>query len=145
MGIESQIKDSETTQNESDYNYNGASTDLLSQWLNSLETRSSLFWLHYVECNFKDGDSSGTNKIQYDQESDEGAASLTNSSEYTDSGLENCNSLTDNDADDKESSKNVSVVPECKSIAHRDSELLLALTENCSHGPVCYFCRYTKN
>lgn len=31
----------------------------------------------------------------------------------------------------------------CRSIAHRDSELIAAITENCTHhGPVCYFCRY---
>lgn len=29
----------------------------------------------------------------------------------------------------------------CKSIAHRDSELIAAITENCNHGPICYFCR----
>lgn len=32
--------------------------------------------------------------------------------------------------------------PTCKSIAHRDSDLIAAIAENCTHGgPVCYFCR----
>lgn len=128
MVIESDDKISDNyIKNETEYN---SSTDLLSQWLNSLETRSSLFWLHYAECNFKE-----TNFC--DDYDDEGDLSLTNSS---DSGLENPNSFIDIDTDD--SNKNVPILSECKSIAHRDSELLLALTENCSHGPVCYFCRY---
>lgn len=128
------------SQSETDYNFNCSSSDLLSQWLNSLETRSSLFWLHYVECNYNQ---KNAGKKDFCEDSDEGEElSLTNSS---DSGLENSNSFTDNDTDDKDSNKNLPILPECKSIAHRDSELLLALTENCSHGPVCYFCRYNCN
>lgn len=29
----------------------------------------------------------------------------------------------------------------CKSIAYRESELVVALSENCTLVPVCYFCR----
>lgn len=124
MVIESDDKNSDTYNTQSDVDY--TSSDLLSQWFNSLETRSSLFWLHYVECN------------NFCEESDESELSLTNSS---DSGVDNTNCCYD--IDDKDTNKNVPVLTtECKSIAHRDSELLVALTENCSHGPVCYFCRY---
>ncbi|XP_017772966.1 PREDICTED: uncharacterized protein LOC108560052 [Nicrophorus vespilloides] len=81
----------------------GSSADLLTQWLDSLETRSSLFWLHYVECN-----------------------SRSSSSEASEDAEKECSSC--------------SPIVQCKSIAHRDSGLLLALTENCTLGPVCYFC-----
>ncbi|CAG9824324.1 unnamed protein product [Phaedon cochleariae] len=38
---------------EQDYSdYNNESPSLLSQWMKSLETRSSLFWLHYVDPTF---------------------------------------------------------------------------------------------
>lgn len=138
MVIESDKLSDNYSQNETDYNYNCSSSDLLSQWLNSLETRSSLFWLHYVECNLNEKTVIKNGGFEGEEESDEGELSLTNSS---DSGLENSNSFTDNDTDDKDSNKNVPILSECKSIAHRDSDLLVALTENCSHGPVCYFCR----
>lgn len=109
----------------SDLDYGGYSqnsTHLLSKWLNTLENQSSLFWLHCIGCN-RQGD---------EDEAREGSLS---SNEGTDS-------LGDDQSVFSEGFEEAALgVSECKSIAHRDSELLLALTENCSLGPVCYFCR----
>lgn len=104
--------------------YSQNSTHLLSKWLNTLETQSSLFWLHCIGC-------SETEEDDFEGKP-EGSLS---SNEGTDS-------LVDDQSVFSEGSEDAALgVTECKSIAHRDSQLLLALTENCALGPVCYFCR----
>lgn len=129
---------------------NNGPPDLLTQWLNSLETRTSLFWLHYVECNFKNNSEEAC-KFREKLGSEE-SASLSSSSLFTEETVSDFDSLKDSNSStssieqssllytDDNSLKEVPIIP-CKSIAHRDSELLVALSENCSHGPVCYFCR----
>lgn len=112
----------ENESNVSYTNYKRQSADLLSQWLNSLETRSSLFWLRYIDNEFND------------EEHEKRANSL----ESTDG------TLSDIDVEDIEDDVDCSEVfpiPQCRSIAHRESDLLVALSENCTLGPVCYFCR----
>lgn len=52
---------------------------------------------------------------------------------------ESDNSLDGNASD--ELGESLGITP-CNSVAHRDADLLVALTGNCSLGPVCYFCRY---
>lgn len=113
----------------SDLDYGGYSqnsTHLLSKWLNTLETQSSLFWLHCIGCNQPEEEEFEQAKLP------EGSLSSNEGSE----------SLGDDQSVFSEGFEDAALgVSECKSIAHRDSELLLALTENCSLGPVCYFCR----
>ncbi|KAJ3660864.1 hypothetical protein Zmor_005293 [Zophobas morio] len=99
-----------------DYHVTTPADGLLTQWLNSLETRS-LFWLHYI-----DDDDKRANSL----ESTEASTSEDTDADHMDDYL---------DADDD------IFAPTCRSIAHRESDLLLALTENCTLGPVCYFCR----
>lgn len=119
--------------------YPSNSAHLLSKWLNTLEQQSSLFWLHCLGCNFvedhDEADDDEKEPLQIER-------SDTEVSETSDVALEDeCDtqgSSSENNADEEDVS--VGMKP-CKSIAHRDSELLLALTENCSLGPVCYFCR----
>ncbi|XP_063910662.1 FH1/FH2 domain-containing protein 3 isoform X4 [Zophobas morio] len=98
-----------------DYHVTTPADGLLTQWLNSLETRS-LFWLHYI-----DDDDKRANSL----ESTEASTSEDTDADHMDDYL---------DADDD------IFAPTCRSIAHRESDLLLALTENCTLGPVCYFC-----
>lgn len=112
----------------SDLDYGGYSQNsrhLLSKWLYTLEAQSSLFWLPCIGC-------SEAKEDEFDGKVPEG--SLT-SNEGTDS-------LGDDQSVFSEGSEDAAFgINECKSVAHRDSELLIALTENCSLGPVCYFCR----
>jgi hypothetical protein len=98
-----------------DYHVTTPGGGMLAQWLNSLETRSSLFWLHYVD----DDD-----KLANSLESTE--ASTGDDTDHADDYLDDVHDV---------------FAPTCRSIAHRESDLLLALTENCTLGPVCYFCR----
>lgn len=106
--------------------YSQNSTHLLSKWLNTLESQSSLFWLHCIGCNNQ------ADEDEFERKGPEG--SLTSN--------EGSDSLGDDQSVFSEGSEDAALgLTECKSIAHRDSELLLALTENCSLGPVCYFCR----
>lgn len=72
--------DSELWRNESFDEYD--SNELLSQWLNSLETRSSLFWLHYVECNYNSSSDGARSNSVETQESSSAEASST--SDYAD-------------------------------------------------------------
>lgn len=113
----------------SDLDYGGYSqnsTHLLSKWLNTLETQSSLFWLHCIGCN---------NQAEVDDFQTKDLEGSLSSNEGTDS-------LIDDQSVFSEAFEDTALgLTECKSIAHRDSELLVALTENCSLGPVCYFCR----
>lgn len=112
----------------SDLDYGGYSqnsTHLLSKWLNTLETQSSLFWLHCIGCNEGEEDEFEGKPREGSLSSNEGTDSLVDDQSVFSEGFED----------------SALGVTECKSIAHRDSELLLALTENCSLGPVCYFCR----
>lgn len=102
-----------------DYGSFKSSSDILSQWLNSLETRSSLFWLRY-------------------HENDEESEKRANSLESTDGTLSDTDSET---VDDEVDCSDVFPIATCRSIAHRESDLLVALSENCTLGPVCYFCR----
>lgn len=136
---------------------NNGPPDLLTQWLNSLETRTSLFWLHYVECNFKNNSEEASRFREEKLGSEETDASLSSRSSFlTEETVSDFDSLRDSnsstssveqssllleEAEDGGLSKEVPIIP-CKSIAHRDPELLVALSENCSHGAVCYFCRY---
>lgn len=103
-----------------DYHMSAPEEGLLSQWLNSLETRSSLFWLRYV-----DDDEKVANSLESTEAS-------TSTSEDTDA----------DHVDDYLEDVHEVFSKTCRSIAHRESDLLLALTENCTLGPVCYFCRY---
>lgn len=99
MGTEALKVKNETKSDQNDYN----SSDLLSQWLNSLETRSSLFWLHYVECNFRSREHSGSREHSEvgrsnSVETPDSSFDNSSSSEFTeDSSLENTNSLPDQD------------------------------------------------
>lgn len=112
----------------SDLDYGGYSqnsTHLLSKWLNTLETQSSLFWLHCIGCKQAEEE-------EFERKAPEGSLSSNEGTE----------SLGDDQSVFSEGSEDAALgLTECKSIAHRDSDLLLALTENCSLGPVCYFCR----
>lgn len=74
-------------------------SEILSQWLGALESKSSIYWYQYTE--------------------------------------------SDDVFDNHISNNNNNSSTTCKSIAHRDTELIAAITENCNHGPVCYFCRYS--
>lgn len=123
----------DTHLSKSDLDYDGGgSTHLLSKWLNTLETQSSLFWLHCIGCSETEED------VEFEEKMMRGEGSLS-SNEGTDS-------LIDDQSVYSEGSEDASALgmTECKSIAHRDSQLLLALTENCALGPVCYFCRYIQ-
>ncbi|XP_071057371.1 FH1/FH2 domain-containing protein 3 isoform X1 [Onthophagus taurus] len=124
--------------------------DLLTQWLNSLETRTSLFWMHYVECNFKNNSEEACKfreklgseeTISLSSEAMSDFDSLRDSNSSTSS--ISCGEISDQtgflEGDPSGIKEEIPIVA-CKSIAHRDSELLVALSENCSHGPVCYFC-----
>nr|CAH7745162.1 unnamed protein product [Callosobruchus chinensis] len=108
------------TDTDIEYVYKTGSAELLSKWLTSLETKSSLFWLHYLDSDFEK----------------EKRANSLESTEGT---------LSDTDVDADETSEEFgsaeSVTSSCRSIAHRESDLLVALSENCTLGPVCYFCR----
>lgn len=108
--------------------YKGPSADLLSQWLNSLETRSSWFWLHYIDAD-----------LSADEAEHEKRA---NSLESTDGTLSDTDGENIDDGDGHDQNVDDVFCPPCRSIAHRESDLLVALTENCPLGPVCYFCRY---
>ncbi|CAG9840225.1 unnamed protein product [Diabrotica balteata] len=104
------------------------SVDILSQWLHALETRSSLFWLRYLGAGF--------NEDEVEDCEEKRAHSLGST----------CSSFSDTDADNVDECEedfggDVFALPPCKSIAHRESDLLVALSENCTLGPVCYFCR----
>lgn len=89
---------------------------ILTQWLSSLEIRSSFFWLRYDD----DHD-----KVNNSLESTEASTSEDTDADHVDDFF---------NSDDIENFT-------CRSIAHRESDLLVALTENCTLGPVCYFCR----
>ncbi|CAH0547380.1 unnamed protein product [Brassicogethes aeneus] len=106
--------------------YESESADLLSQWLNSLETRSSLFWLHYI-----DGDLPSE---EDDEKKEQRANSLESTSTTASDDIEG-----DND-NEYVADKDFFAIAPCRSIAHRESDLLVALSENCTLGPVCYFC-----
>lgn len=103
------------------------SVDILSQWLHALETRSSLFWLRYL--------GAGLNEDQDDRE--EKRANSLGSTDSSFSDIDNDNI----DESEEDFGSDVFAVPPCRSIAHRESDLLVALSENCTLGPVCYFCR----
>lgn len=113
------------------------SSELLSKWFNSLEARSSLFWLHYLNCNFIDEEEDENDRRPTIEEVKR--PDLTVEDE---DGSVNSDSLgvkIDEDNDDYDATE--FPIVSCNSIAHRDTELLVALTENCTHRPVCYFCR----
>ncbi|KAK9886767.1 hypothetical protein WA026_018417 [Henosepilachna vigintioctopunctata] len=101
-----------------------SSSDILAQWLDSLESRSSHFW-HF--CNFDDGPRQ--EKRANSVESMEATTSESTDGDYG----EECSLEGDH------TSSFLSMEP-CRSIAHREPDLLVALSENCSLGPVCYFC-----
>lgn len=126
-----------------DLDYGGYPTNsahLLSKWLNTLEQQSSLFWLHCIGCSFEDDheneDDEEEESLQVEESDAEGGDSSEVTAERDDEDAEG--SLSENSVDEVDVA--LGMKP-CNSIAHRDSELLLALTENCSLGPVCYFCR----
>lgn len=135
----------------------GNSSNILSNWFNSLEERSSVFWLQYINYNLIDED-------EEEEEIDKPkpiacpADAITTQSPDVTTAINNecvestnyCNNINHTivpenlpSADVKGDSNEVTKLPivSCNSIAHRDTELLVALTENCTHGPVCYFCR----
>lgn len=126
MGTETLIEPKALPNNE-DTDYEYESSALLSQWLNSLESRSSLFWLNYID---DDGDD--------DDETEDVKEKRANSLESTEA---TTSEDTDDSLSDESNSLDMFLTAPCRSIAHRDSDLLVALTENCTLGPVCYFCR----
>ncbi|CAH1986016.1 unnamed protein product [Acanthoscelides obtectus] len=107
------------TDTDINYVYKTGSAELLSKWLTSLENKSSLFWLHYLDSDFE------REKRANSLESTEGTVS-----DNEDEPDETC----------EEFGSAESVISSCRSIAHRESDLLVALSENCTLGPVCYFC-----
>lgn len=147
MGTENLLLETCCSNNTGDNSNNTGPPDLLTQWLNSLETRTSLFWLHYVECNFKNN-SEEASRFRVEKLGSEDTASLSSSSFLTEETLSDFDSLRDSNSSASSVEQSFSyeetevpIIP-CRSIAHRDSELLVALSGNCSHGAVCYFCRY---
>lgn len=105
--------------------YSSGSSHLLSRWLDSLETHSSLFWLRCEgiaenpdELDLLDGECEGEELLGEEDGGDSGVGSKGDLRELEEFGM-----------------------APCTSIAHRDSDLLVALTENCTLRPVCYFCR----
>ncbi|KAH1010672.1 hypothetical protein HUJ05_004929 [Dendroctonus ponderosae] len=110
---------------------------LLNQWLNSLEKRSSFFWVHFTEDDFHRAEASAKRANSLESNSD--PLSDTDSGEHS-LNLASLNS-SENFEDIEDFDKLEDVFTPCRSIAHRESDLLLALTENCTLGPVCYFCR----
>lgn len=146
------------TKNDIDYVDNNATdkNDLLSQWLNSLETRSSLFWLHYIDCNLSDEEekqllssnsleSSGSTRTITTSEEDDDTPSTDIDDEFNNTTIINRENRAESNADDNDNENDdvfsAETTLSCHSIAHRESDLLVALTENCTLGPVCYFCR----
>lgn len=145
------------SKNDLHLNYGGftsSSSDLLSKWFSSLEARSSLFWLHYLNCTFIDDEEE--EEFIYKSKEENNAENVKNLEENPLSSAGNCDnyvaSLVAVQNKDKSriniDSLGVKIgdatkfpIAPCNSIAHRDTELLVALTENCTHGPVCYFCR----
>lgn len=111
---------------------------LLNQWLDSLEKKSSFFWVHFTEDDFPHKAETSTKRAN-SLESNSDPLSDTDSGEHSLT-LNSLNS-SENFEDDFDKIDDVFSVPPCRSIAHRESDLLLALTENCTLGPVCYFCR----
>lgn len=119
------------SKNKIDYGgYESESADLLSQWLNSLESRSSLFWLHYI-----DGDLPSDDEEDKEHRANSLESTGTATSDEIDQDID-----PDGFCDDVQAKDFFSMAP-CRSIAHRESDLLVALSENCALGPVCYFCR----
>lgn len=124
--IESKIPPNNNENRDENIDYDTfESSALLSQWLNSLESRSSLFWLNYID---DDGD----------EDEDDIKEKRANSLESTEA---TTSEDTDDSLSDEPNSLDMFLMTPCRSIAHRDSDLLVALTENCTLGPVCYFCR----
>lgn len=130
-------------------------SDTLSEWLNSLNARSEALWLHHQEgsccSSYDDSSSSGVsdvNSLEFASSQSECGSGSICSSSGSSASIARCKSLEDVahpaaiDGDKRE--RDARLPTECRSIAHRDSELLVALTENCALGPVCYFCRYNK-
>lgn len=101
-----------------------SSSEILTQWFDSLEFRSSHFW-HFCNLNDEDRKEKRANSVE---------SMEATTSESTDGDYGEENSL------EGDHCGFLSVEP-CRSIAHRETDLLVALSENCSLGPVCYFCR----
>lgn len=99
MGTETlTIKNDKNKSDQSEY----SGSELLSQWLTSLESRSSFFWLHYVECNIRSREHGygehGEIGRCHSVETPESGCGTSASSDYTeDSSLETSTSFTDHD------------------------------------------------
>lgn len=110
----------------------------LNHWLESLEERSSTFYWVFSEEDFLHrAESCGkrANSLESDPLSD------CDSVDH----LAALNSLNSSENFDEDFEKLDDLFAPCHSIAHRESDLLVALSENCTLGPVCYFCRYETN
>lgn len=118
-----------TFENDVDSEYESGSADLLAEWLQTLELKSSLFWTHHYA-------DSGFSEIGENEKCSSSIESTR--STVSDTDLENI----DDEDEGFNSCADVFAETPCKSIAHRESDLLVALSENCTLGPVCYFCRY---
>lgn len=116
-----------------------ASTHLVSKWLDTLESQSSLFWLHCIGCSFEeqsdDGEDMGIRDSKDVMDDDSGVHDVFT----VDKTSESDGSVDSGTAEEMDDSLRLAT---CNSVAHRDTELLVALKGNCRVGPVCFFCRY---
>ncbi|KAF7265989.1 hypothetical protein GWI33_020723 [Rhynchophorus ferrugineus] len=106
-------------------------SSFLGQWLSTFHRRSTVFWIHFPD-DFRTNAMERTHPHR--------AHSLYSSSDTDSPETSASNSLTSSVNSDEDLDRIEDVFVPCRSIAHRESDLLMALTENCSLGPVCYFC-----
>lgn len=97
----------------------------LNHWLECLEERSTFYWVFSEEDYRLENCSKRANSLSDCDSVDRLTLNSLNSSENFDEDFEKLEEL----------------FTPCNSIAHRESDLLVALSENCTLGPVCYFCR----